>query len=242
MSTPIARPARRCSRSSSGTAGSSSAGPGMFSPWRVATLPPTSTSPSSSWSPSRTVRTRSRTAPSARYITSPAATALTRPGHETDIRLASPGTPSSSQTNVTMSPTLRSTTPSASSPIRSLGPGRSWRIATGRPARPAASRTSSTVSAWTSWLACEKFSRATSMPASTISTSVSRSREAGPIVATIFVRRIRRSRYAASAADGATSRPDSRQSCSAATTRGQNWSPARRSISLSASSSGRPGR
>ena len=36
------------------------------------------------------------------------------------------------------------------------------------------------------WL---KFSRATSMPASTIRTSTSGSREAGPIVATIFVRR-----------------------------------------------------
>ena len=62
-------------------------------------------------------------------------------------------------------------------------------IATGRPARPAASRTSVAVSACVScdpWL---KFSRATSMPASTIRTSTSGSREAGPIVATIFVRR-----------------------------------------------------
>src|SRR5205807_9398453 len=38
----------------------------------------------------------------------------------------------------------------------------------------------------------EKLSRATSMPASTIRTSVGSSRQAGPIVATIFVRRIYR--------------------------------------------------
>ena len=74
--------------------------------------------------------------------------------------------------------------------MRSFGPGRSCRIATWRPARPAASRTSCAVSACSSALPCEKFRRATSIPASTMRTSTSGSREAGPIVATIFVRRI----------------------------------------------------
>ena len=49
--------------------------------------------------------------------------------------------------------------------MRSFGPGRSWRIATGRPARPAASRTSCAVSACSSCVPWVKFSRATSMPA-----------------------------------------------------------------------------
>ena len=71
--------------------------------------------------------------------------------------------------------------------MRSFGPGRSWRIATGRPTRPAALRTRWAVSACCSAVPCEKFSRATSMPAATIRSSVLGSREAGPIVATIFV-------------------------------------------------------
>ena len=48
MSTPMRRPASRWAKSSSGTDGSSSAGPGMFRPWREATVPPTSTSASTS--------------------------------------------------------------------------------------------------------------------------------------------------------------------------------------------------
>ena len=58
-----------------------------------------------------------------------------------------------------------------------------------RRGRPRRAR-SRAVSACSSALPWEKFSRATSIPASTIRTSTSGSREAGPIVATIFVRRI----------------------------------------------------
>ena len=65
-STPIRSPVRTCSRSSSGTAGSAAASPGMFRPWRLATAPPISTSASISPSPGRVAVTRSRTAPSAR--------------------------------------------------------------------------------------------------------------------------------------------------------------------------------
>ena len=106
------------------------------------------------------------------------------------IRRASPSASCSPQTNVTSSPGLSSAMPSTSLPMRSFGPGRSCRIATGRPARFAASRTRCAVSACSSALPWEKFSRATSMPASTMRTSTSGSREAGPMVATIFVRRM----------------------------------------------------
>src|SRR5918997_6100504 len=106
------------------------------------------------------------------------------------MRRESPSASWSPQTNVTSSPGLSSAIPSTSLPIRSFGPGRSCRIATERPARFAASRTSRTVSACSSAVPCEKFSRATSIPASTIRTRVSGSREAGPMVATILVRRM----------------------------------------------------
>src|SRR4051794_25702302 len=200
MSTPMRRPASRWARSSAGTEGSSSAGLGMFSPWREATVPPTSTSASTSRSPGRTAVARRRTEPSARYMTSPTPRARARPSQEIDMRRASPAPFSPPHSKTTLSPTLSSTVPSTSGPMRSFGPGRSCRSATGRPARPAASRTSCAVSACCScdpWL---KLSRATSMPASIILTSVSALFEAGPIVATILVRRvINRSRYCASA-------------------------------------------
>src|SRR4051794_9827571 len=105
-------------------------------------------------------------------------------------RVASPSLPLGPHTNVVASPGLNSTTPSRSLPIRSFGPGRSCRIATWRPARPAASRTRWATSACSSALPWEKFSRATSIPASTMRTSISGSRDAGPMVATILVRRI----------------------------------------------------
>src|SRR6185437_7209109 len=70
------------------------------------------------------------------------------------------------------------------------GPGRSWRIATGRPTAADAARTRAAFSACRSRSPWEKFRRATSSPAATIRASVSGSREAGPMVATIFVRRI----------------------------------------------------
>ena len=84
----------------------------MFSPWREATEPPASTSASISSASARTARTRSRTLPSARYMTSPGFSAPISSGRATDIRVASP-TPSSPQANTTWSPGLRSTWSSA---------------------------------------------------------------------------------------------------------------------------------
>src|SRR3954469_24694758 len=99
--------------------------------------------------------------------------------------------PSSSlpQTNVTRSPWARSAMPSRSAPIRIFGPGRSCSTATWRPTRPAALRIRSMVSACSRRVPCEKLSRATSIPASIILSRTSGSREAGPMVATILVRR-----------------------------------------------------
>ncbi len=76
-------------------------------------------------------------APSRRRGRAPPAgvSAAARPGQVIDMWRASP-TLSSPQVNVTMSPGLSSTMSSRSGPIRSLGPGRSCRIATGRPALP----------------------------------------------------------------------------------------------------------
>ncbi len=62
---------------------------------------------------------------------------------------------------------------SRNAPIRSFGPGRSWRIATCRPTRLAAARTRSAFSACSSRLPWEKLNRATSIPASISRTSVS---------------------------------------------------------------------
>ena len=87
-STPIFSPTARCARSSSGTVASWSSGPGMFSPWREATAPPISTSALISIASSSTAYTRSRTAPSARYMTSPGAIAPISSGRATSIRAA----------------------------------------------------------------------------------------------------------------------------------------------------------
>src|SRR3954452_5108895 len=129
---------------------------------------------------------------------SPGDTALASPAHEIVIWLSSPSSPSEPQVKGMWSAGLSSTVPARRRPSRSLGPGRSCRMATGRPARPAASRTRATFSACSSSEPCEKFNRATSMPASTMRASTSGLRDAGPMVATIFVRRMGAGRYSGS--------------------------------------------
>ena len=61
-----------------------------------------------------------------------------------------------------------------------------------RPVRSAISRTASMTARWSSCSPWEKFSRTTFTPASMSCCRVPGSREAGPIVATILVRRIAR--------------------------------------------------
>src|SRR4051794_23947111 len=107
------------------------------------------------------------------------------------MRVSSPSPGSGPpQWKVTWSPGLAAAAAPCRTPMRGLGAGRSCRIAAWRPARPAASRTRCATSACSSAEPWEKFSRATSMPASTMRTRTSGSREAGPMVATILVRRM----------------------------------------------------
>src|ERR1700733_14482055 len=67
-------------------------------------------------------------------MTSSGSTAEARPFHETDIRSPLPTRPLSPHSNTSVSPGLSSTVSSSRRPMRIFGPGRSWRIATWRPA------------------------------------------------------------------------------------------------------------
>ncbi len=75
-------------------------------------------------------------------------------------------------------------------PVRIFGPERSWRRAIGRRSRAAISRTALTTARCSSCVPCEKLRRKTLTPASISCSSFSGLREAGPTVATIFVRRM----------------------------------------------------
>ncbi len=75
------------------------------------------------------------------------------------------------------------------SPIRIFGPCRSAINASGRPTAACTARTRRALSSCSSCVPWEKLSRTPSMPASTSAASVSSSFDAGPMVATIFVRR-----------------------------------------------------
>ena len=172
--------------SSSVTAGRLMSAPGRLRPLWEESAPPTSTSQRTS-SPATSV-TRRRIVPSARKAVSPGCRAAASPGQETETRSASPA--DSCVVSVKGRPASSSTTPPAISPIRSFGPGRSPSSPTSRPARSAAWRASSIVSACSCGSPWAKLSRSTSAPAAINSVSVCSERLAGPIVATIFVRRV----------------------------------------------------
>src|SRR5262249_18057390 len=70
-----------------------------------------------------------------------------------------------------------------------FGPCRSAMIAIGRSSSSETSRTRRIRSAWSSCVPCEKLRRAASIPARASSSTRSRDDDAGPSVATIFVRR-----------------------------------------------------
>ena len=165
MSTPMRWPARRCSRSSSGTAGSGVDRPGDVQalargddPADLDARVDLALARAHRGDPQPHRRRRRgrgpRPAPSRRR---------SRPRRPT-CALASPSSSPSAPQKVTRLPGSSSTRSSRRTPMRSLGPGRSCRIATGRPARPAASRTRCAVSACCSCVPWLKFSRATSMP------------------------------------------------------------------------------
>ncbi len=111
-----------------------------------------------------------------------------RPDQATCSRSAVPSIASGVST--TRVPVPSSTRPPSTGPMRSLGPGTSCSTAISRPALSAASLSMPTVTACSSGVSWAKFSRATSMPARIMRSSVSGEREAGPMVATILVERI----------------------------------------------------
>ena len=85
-----------------------------------------------------------------------------------------------------------STTPSwpaASVPVRIFGPCRSCRIDTGLATRRDTRRMVAITAAWSAWVPCEKFKRATFMPAAIRAAILSSELLAGPMVQTILVRR-----------------------------------------------------
>jgi hypothetical protein len=90
---------------------------------------------------------------------------------------------------LTSSPSASMTESFWTVPTRILGPCRSCNTVIPFPSASATSRTVSTRSRCSSWVPCEKFIRATSIPAATRRRSVSGSVVAGPSVQTIFVRR-----------------------------------------------------
>src|SRR6266700_4603146 len=89
--------------------------------------------------------------------------------------------------SVIVSSLLRCIGSEASFPTLSLGPGRSWRIATGRRRVWLTLRSVLMVFKCSSGFPWEKLIRATSMPARIIWPSVLGEVEAGPMVQTIFV-------------------------------------------------------
>ena len=106
------------------------------------------------------------------------------------MRRESPSNSSSPQTNVRRSPGVSSTTSSCTGPMRSFGPGRSCRIATGRPARAGRLAHAADGLGVLVQRAVRVVQAGNVHPGATISTSVAGSREAGPMVATILLLRM----------------------------------------------------
>src|SRR5262245_18081289 len=182
-STPWSRAKSRSSMSLRVREGIGTGTPGTFTPLCAATTPPVTTVHLAR--PASTDSTRRWTSPSSirmswpRWSTSPTAVGLTG---------SSPSFAASSAATTTSSP-RSSVTGSSSSPIRTFGPCRSAMIAIGRSISSETSRTSRIRSAWSSCAPCEKLRRAASIPARASSNTRSRDDDAGPSVATIFVRR-----------------------------------------------------
>src|SRR5262245_59728956 len=89
----------------------------------------------------------------------------------------------------TSAPRSTSTRPDANSPSRKRGPWRSSSNPTGFPAFLDAARIRSMTRRCSAWVPWEKLRRATSIPARIMRAMTAGSDEAGPIVATILVRR-----------------------------------------------------
>ena len=176
------------SRSSSVGTDGSHRSDGRWAPGRPWIRPPLRTTARTS--PPDTSTTTSVTVPSPSTTLHPGLTMSTRCSSSTVMR-SGPLAPSPA-TSTTRSPSARKAPPSGKGPVRTLGPGRSARTPTVRPRRSAVSRTRAMRARCSSAEPWARPRRTTSTPASSRSARTSGLSDAGPRVATIFVRRMGR--------------------------------------------------
>ena len=186
MSAPMRRAQRKSAISFSDSAGTLTATPGKLKPLLSDTRPPsitrvTTRGPSTATT-SRVIR------PSSTSTRSPGCTSPGSPKYVVETMEASPGT--TWVVTVNSAPTSSSTAPDAKRPSRIFGPCRSTRTPTPRPASSAPCRTAAYASVCSACSPCERFRRATSMPAAIRSRILSKDEVAGPNVTTIFARRM----------------------------------------------------
>jgi len=187
-----ARPDRSSSSSREVRAGMGSAASGRLTPLPDETVPGTTTSRTGR-SPAST--TTSSTAPSSIRTRWPTARCPSRSGNVTGRSPPSP----------TLTLCLRdSSTGPASSPRRSLGPGRSTITPISRPAACAAARTAAMAARCSSGHPCDRLTRATSIPSATSAATTPGPAVAGPSVTTIFVLRIAPATHAVLATEPVT--------------------------------------
>src|SRR5208282_2241132 len=157
--------------------------PGRLMPWCSPSAPPLTT-----WQMTSCLRirsTRNSMSPSESRMRSPDFTSRGKGRKIVLTRVESPRIFAVVMTNCCPA---RSVTvpPPASTPVRILGPWRSAKIAIGFSNAAAASRNIAKLCACSACVPCEKFSRATSMPASKSLWIMRGERVAGPMVQTIF--------------------------------------------------------
>ena len=180
--------ARRSARSLSVIAEVGIVVSGRLTPFLLETRPATSTIVEAR--PSSASATRNITLPSSIRMRWPGASELRISGCGSCTRAASPGRESLSRTKT--SPLCNSEPSSANRPSLSFGPCRSTSTPIGLPASSSSARiiaTRSRIASCEAWL---MLMRKTSAPAANRAATVSWSAEAGPRVAMIFTRRLRR--------------------------------------------------
>ena len=176
---------RRSSRSAWLSGSSESRTPCTCRLLRPHSSPPRTTSQCTA-SP-RTATTRRSIAPSSISTVAPGSTSRGSRRCVTDVPAAVAILPSTCNTNA--SPGISETGSFATGAVRTSGPRVSSITAIGTAQRCAAARTRAMRAACSACEPCERLMRATFMPARIIASSVSGASQAGPIVATILVRR-----------------------------------------------------
>jgi len=184
-STPDFKPNIRSSRSFSVTAAISNSAPGKLTPLCGFRMPPRITRVSTR--SLDTEITASSRLPSSSRIRPPGVTAWVNLGKSTETISWFPNC--GLVVRNSLSPAVNTTASFSSSPVRIFGPCKSCKMVTGLFCIAEAERSFLIVARWSSWLPCEKFKRATSIPAIIKRCMVSSSWLAGPKVATIRAKR-----------------------------------------------------